>query len=86
MFHKIIDCELERFVDLVITHKTQFGKQKVDAVIASFNNKTCEILCKKFNSQSLNGYQQEKCMRSKYDNLKKSLNIKLRDVKSKCFA
>lgn len=77
------DCELELLVDLVQKQKHILENKKTDAVTTHLKNKAWEILCKSFNSKSLNGYRSEKCLKSKYDNLKKSVKIKLREVKSK---
>lgn len=78
-----IDSELELLVDLVVKQKKIIENKKTDAVTANIKNKTWEILTKTFNSKSLNGYRSEKCLRSKYDNLKKTVKIKLKEVKSK---
>lgn len=44
-------------------------------------NKAWVELTRTFNSKSLNGYRNEKCLRLKYENLKKMVKIKLREVK-----
>jgi hypothetical protein len=75
-----IDSELELLVDLVYKNKHILENKKTDTVTANLKNKTWETLCKSFNSKSLNGYRQEKCLKSKYENLKKSIKIKLRKV------
>lgn len=77
-----VDGELELLVDLVVRHKHILENKKTDAVTANLKNKAWEELCKSFNSRSLNGYRSDKCLKSKYENLKKSVKIKLREVKS----
>lgn len=78
-----IDSELELLVDLVVRHNKILENKKTDAVTANVKNKTWELLAKQFNSKSLNAYRSEKCLKLKYENLKKTVKIKLRDVKSK---
>lgn len=78
-----VDSELELLVDLVVRHKHILENKKTDAVTANLKSKTWKVLCKLFNSRSLNGYRNEKCLKSKYENLKKGVKIKLRETKSK---
>jgi len=78
-----IDSELELLVDLVVRHNNILENKKTDAITANVKNKTWELLAKQFNSKSLNAYRSEKCFKLKYENLKKTVNIKLQDVKSK---
>lgn len=78
-----IDSELELLVDLVVRHNKILENKKTDAVTANVKNKTWDILAKAFNSKSLNGFRSEKCLKSKYENLKKTVKVKLREVKSK---
>ncbi|XP_060856935.1 uncharacterized protein LOC132934623 [Metopolophium dirhodum] len=78
-----IDSELQLLVDLVANQKHILENKKTDAVTANLKNKTWEALSNKFNCKSLNGYRSPKCLKFKYDNLKKNVKIKLRDVKSK---
>lgn len=78
-----IDGELQLLVDLVASQKHILENKKTDAVTANLKNKTWEALANKFNCKSLNGYRSPKCLKLKYENLKKNVKIKLRDVKSK---
>ena len=65
----LIDSELSLLVDLVVRLK------KTDTVTAKMKNKAWLELAKTFNSKSLNGYRNEKCLRLKYENLKKIVII-----------
>jgi len=78
-----IDGELQPLVDLVANQKHILENKKTDAVTANLKNKTGEALSNKFNCKSLNGYHSPRCLKLKYENLKKKLKIKLRNVKSK---
>ncbi|KAL5246295.1 hypothetical protein ACI65C_013703 [Semiaphis heraclei] len=75
-----LNSELELLVDLVMKQKKILENKKTDAITANIKNKTWEVLTKTFNSKSLNGYRNEKCLRSKYDNLKKTVKIKWREL------
>lgn len=66
-----VDCELKLLVNLVVSQKKILENKKTDAITANIKNKTWEDLAKTFNIKSINGYRSEKCLRSKYDNLKK---------------
>ncbi|KAL5237080.1 hypothetical protein ACI65C_004490 [Semiaphis heraclei] len=71
------------FVDNFDRLNSDYKLDRKSAITANIKNKTWEVLTKTFNTKSLNGYRNEKCLRSKYDNLKKTVKIKLREVKSK---
>ncbi|XP_060846136.1 uncharacterized protein LOC132925789 [Rhopalosiphum padi] len=77
-----IESELKLLVDLVVRHNKILENKKTDAVTANVKNKAWEVLVKTFNSRSLR-YRSEKCLKLKYENLKKTIKIKLREVKSK---
>ncbi|CAI6361939.1 unnamed protein product [Macrosiphum euphorbiae] len=66
-----IASELELLVDLVVRHNKILENKKTDAVTANVKSKTWDILAKAFNSNSLNGFRSEKCLKSKYEHLKK---------------
>lgn len=66
-----IDSELSLLVDLVVRLKKIIENKKTDTVTAKMKNKALEELAKTFNSKSLTGYRNEKCLRLKYENLKK---------------
>lgn len=78
-----VEDELELLTDLVIQNKHILENKKTDAVTANLKSKAWQTICKNFNSKSLNGYRSEKCLKSKYENVKKTVKIKLREVKSK---
>jgi hypothetical protein len=46
-------------------------------------NKALENVSKTFNNKSFNGHRNDKCLKIKYKNLKKSVKVKLPDVNAK---
>jgi len=59
----------------VADQKHILENKKTDAVTANLKNKTWEALSNKFNCKSLNEYRSPKCLKFKYENLKKTVKL-----------